>query len=140
MGSQPDTDRRRTRAATEFPIIDTTARFRSVLLLSGAQTAQQSDHRIAQAQEAWTDHSALDGIPTPNAVPAHAPPRTAAPVCPLIRLSHVVEVPETRNALHHDIFAGMAHAQLLLRIGWQETGRATHLPSPRQPLGDVLLS
>ena len=57
----------------------------------------------------------------------------------LVPLSQVVEVPETRNALHHDIFAGMAHAQILLRIGWQEIGRADLSPTPRRPVGDVLL-
>lgn len=57
----------------------------------------------------------------------------------LVPLSQVVEVPETRNALHHDIFAGMAHPQILLRIGWQEIGRATLAHTPRRPLSDVLL-
>jgi hypothetical protein len=57
----------------------------------------------------------------------------------LVPLSQVVEVPETRAALHHDIFAGMAHPQMLLRIGWQEIGRATLSPTPRRPLSNVLL-
>ena len=57
----------------------------------------------------------------------------------LVPLSQVVEVPETRSALHYDSFAGMAHAQILLRIGWQEIGRADLPRSPRRPVNDVLL-
>jgi len=57
----------------------------------------------------------------------------------LVPLSQVVEVPETRSALYYDSFAGMAHAQILLRIGWQEIGRADLPRSPRRPVNDVLL-
>lgn len=57
----------------------------------------------------------------------------------LVPLSQVIEVPETRESLHHDLLAGMAHPQILLRIGWQEIGRAPLTPTPRRPLSDVLL-
>ena len=57
----------------------------------------------------------------------------------VVPLSQVVEVPDTRNALHHDILAGMAHPQILLRIGWQEIARATLPRTPRRPLSDVLI-
>lgn len=57
----------------------------------------------------------------------------------IVPLSQVIEVSETREALHHDIFAGMAQPQILLRIGWQEIGRASLTPTPRRPLADVLL-
>lgn len=57
----------------------------------------------------------------------------------IVPLSQVIEVPETREALHHDIFAGMAHPQILLRIGWQEIGRASLSQTPRRPMADVLL-
>lgn len=57
----------------------------------------------------------------------------------VVPLSQVIEVPETRQALHHDILNGLLHPQILLRIGWQEISRATLSPTPRRPLADVLL-
>lgn len=57
----------------------------------------------------------------------------------LVPLSQVIEVAETRNALLHDIVNGLAHPQMLLRIGWQEISRASLDPSPRRPVSDVLL-
>ena len=177
--------------AFAIPILDTSARFRCELLLSRAQVSQQSDHRFAEEQQAWTDHSAVDGVPRSSGAPRSGGSTTyrnnrfvpgsadLGPEAPLessdglivictalddqrawlatgqalsalwlratrdglslVPLSQVVEVPETRNALHYDIFAGIGHAQILLRIGWQEIGRATLTPTPRRPLGDVLL-
>ena len=57
----------------------------------------------------------------------------------IVPLSQAIEVPETREALHRDVFAGMARPQLLLRVGWQEIARATLARTPRRPLDDVLL-
>jgi len=177
--------------AFAIPILDASARFSCELLLSRAHVAQQSDHRFAQEQQAWTDRSAVDGVPLSHGAPR---PRGSATyrnnrfapesagenseallessegliaICTalddqrawlasgqalsalwlratrdglsLVPLSQVIEVPETRNALHHDIFAGMAHPQILLRIGWQEIGRADLSPTPRRPVDDVLL-
>ena len=174
-----------------IPILDTSARFRCELLLSRARTTQQSDARFSKEQQVWTDHSALDGIPTPNTAPrshtsSNQRPNRFEPEHPdsdsdalvessdglmvictalddqrawlasgqvlsalwlratrgglsLVPLSQVVEVLETRDALHHDILAGLAHPQILLRIGWQEIGRSALSPTPRRPLSDVLL-
>jgi nitroreductase len=58
----------------------------------------------------------------------------------IVPLSQVIEVPETRRGLHEDVFAGMAHPQLLLRVGWQEIARTTLPRTPRRPLEDVLLT
>ena len=58
----------------------------------------------------------------------------------IVPLSQVIEVPETRGALHEDVFAGMAHPQLLLRVGWQEIARTTLPRTPRRPLDEVLLT
>jgi hypothetical protein len=58
----------------------------------------------------------------------------------LVPLSQVIEVDETRTALHQEIFAGMARPQILVRVGWQEISRTPLIPSPRRPLDDVLLS
>ena len=41
---------------------------------------------------------------------------------------------------YHDVFTGLAHPQILLRIGWQEISRASLDPSPRRPVADVLLA
>ena len=57
----------------------------------------------------------------------------------IVPLSQVIEVPETRQALHHDVFADMARPQLLLRVGWQEIARTTLPRTPRRPLDDVLM-
>ena len=57
----------------------------------------------------------------------------------LVPLSQVIEVAETRAALHQEVFAGMARPQILVRVGWQEISRTPLAPSPRRPLEDVLL-
>jgi nitroreductase len=57
----------------------------------------------------------------------------------VVPLSQVVEMPETREALHRDVFADLALAQLLLRVGWQEIARTSLPRTPRRPLSDVLL-
>ncbi|MEN8704580.1 MAG: CBS domain-containing protein [Nocardioides marinisabuli] len=57
----------------------------------------------------------------------------------LVPLSHVVEAPQTRHALRHEVLATSLHPQLLVRVGWQETSRDPLPPSPRRALGDVLL-
>jgi nitroreductase len=55
----------------------------------------------------------------------------------VVPLSQVVEVDETRQALHQDVFDGMARPQILVRVGWLETTR-THLDrTPRRPVDEV---
>ena len=56
----------------------------------------------------------------------------------IVPMSQVIEVPETRHALHHDVFADLARPQLLVRVGWQEIARATLPRTPRRLLDDVL--
>jgi hypothetical protein len=58
----------------------------------------------------------------------------------VVPLSQVVEVEETRLALHHGVFHSMAVPQMLVRIGWQEISRSALPPSPRRRLDDVLSS
>ena len=36
----------------------------------------------------------------------------------IVPLSQVVEVDETRQALHQDVFDGLARPQILVRVGW----------------------
>ena len=43
-------------------------------------------------------------------------------------LSQVVEVDETRQALHQDVFDGLARPQILVRVGWSESH--PHAPRP----------
>lgn len=64
--------------------------------------------------------------------------RATADGLSVVPLSQVIEVEETRLALYHDVFGGMAAPQMLLRIGWQEIGRSTLTRTPRRPVDDVL--
>jgi hypothetical protein len=56
----------------------------------------------------------------------------------VVPLSQAVEVDETRETLHRDVFAGGLVPQLLLRVGWQGVTREPLAPTPRRPLEDVL--
>ncbi len=56
----------------------------------------------------------------------------------VVPLSQVIEVDETRHALHHDVFDGMARPQILLRVGWQETSRSRLPRTSRRPLSEVI--
>ena len=53
-------------------------------------------------------------------------------------LSQVVEVEETRQSLHQDVFDGLARPQILARIGWSEATRTPLDRSPRRPVDDVI--
>lgn len=57
----------------------------------------------------------------------------------LVPLSQVTEVEETRASLHDQVFGGMARPQILVRVGWQEITRAPLPPTPRRPVGEVLV-
>jgi hypothetical protein len=57
----------------------------------------------------------------------------------VVPLSQVIEVDETRAALHHEVLGGLLHAQLLVRTGWQEISRSSLPRTPRRPLDDVLM-
>ncbi len=56
----------------------------------------------------------------------------------VVPLSSVVEVEETRTALHHDVLHGGPSPQLILRLGWQALSRSDLPLSPRRPLAEVL--
>lgn len=56
----------------------------------------------------------------------------------VVPLSQVVEVDETREALHQDVFDGMARPQILLRVGWLEATRGLLDRTPRRPVDDVI--
>jgi len=55
----------------------------------------------------------------------------------LVPLSQVIEVPETREALRHELVG--RRPQLLVRVGWQEMCRSTLPHTPRRPVDDVLI-
>jgi hypothetical protein len=55
----------------------------------------------------------------------------------VVPLSQVIEVDETRQALHQDVFEGMARPQILLRVGWLESPRTRLDRTPRRPVGSV---
>jgi len=56
----------------------------------------------------------------------------------LVPLSQVVEVEETRQSLHQDVFDSLARPQILARIGWSEATRTPLHRSPRRPVDDVI--
>jgi hypothetical protein len=56
----------------------------------------------------------------------------------VVPLSQVVEVEETRKALHEDVFDGMARPQVLARVAWLETSRPPLARTPRRPVTDVI--
>jgi len=56
----------------------------------------------------------------------------------VVPLSQVVEVDETRQALHQDVFGGMARPQILARIGWSETTRTPLDRTPRRAVDEVM--
>ncbi|MDI6912163.1 nitroreductase family protein [Nocardioides sp.] len=58
----------------------------------------------------------------------------------VVPLSQVIEVDETRTALHHELLGGLLHPQLLVRIGWQEIARSPLPRTPRRPLAEVLVA
>jgi hypothetical protein len=57
----------------------------------------------------------------------------------IVPLTQVVEVPETRAALRHEVLGGLAEPLLLVRVGWQLISRSQLVPTPRRALDDVLL-
>lgn len=57
----------------------------------------------------------------------------------IVPLSQAIEVPETRQALHRDVFSSMARPLILVRVGWQEIARSTLPRTPRRPLAEVLV-
>jgi len=57
----------------------------------------------------------------------------------VVPLSQVIEVDETRAALHHEVLGGLLHPQLLVRTGWQEISRSSLPRTPRRPLDVVLM-
>lgn len=57
----------------------------------------------------------------------------------IVPTTQVVEVPETRSALQHDILPAGAQPLLLVRVGWQAIGRDDSVATPRRKVEDVLL-
>ena len=56
----------------------------------------------------------------------------------LVPLSHVVEIPVTREAFRIDVLGGLAHPLLVVRLGWQAISRSQIPPTPRRPVDEVL--
>jgi hypothetical protein len=55
--------------AQAIPITTETSRFRTELLMERARLIQASDTRYAEEQNAWIDHSPVDGLPSSSADP-----------------------------------------------------------------------
>lgn len=58
----------------------------------------------------------------------------------VVPLGTVIEVPETREALKHEVLGSLAIPHLLVRIGWQAISRSELPRTPRRTLEEVLLS
>lgn len=58
----------------------------------------------------------------------------------IVPLSQVIEVDETRQALHEDVFGGLARPQILLRVGWSEMTRSSLDRTPRRSADEVIES
>jgi len=94
-----------------------------------------SDGLIALCAEGDSRQSWLRAGEGLSALWLHAV-RTGMSVVPL---SQVLGVDETREALRHQVFGGLAVPLLLVRVGWQAIGRSQLVPSIRRPVDDVLL-
>lgn len=170
-------------------LTDVTERFRAERLVLLAGELQRADADARAEQEAWLDHSDVDGIPRrtipePSERPGGHPHRFGNAPLHLVRepvvgpadglvvlfddrdeprawlrageglsalwlaatrdglsvvpISQVVEVPETRRLLGHDVLGGLAAPVVVVRIGWQAMGRELLEPTPRRPMADVL--
>jgi hypothetical protein len=58
----------------------------------------------------------------------------------IVPLSQVIEVEETREALHQDVFDGLALPQILVRVGWLEATRGRLDRTTRLPVDEVIES
>ena len=56
----------------------------------------------------------------------------------VVPLSQVVEVDETRHALHHEFFGATMRPQILVRVGWQEMSRTKLAHTPRRPGAEII--
>jgi hypothetical protein len=56
----------------------------------------------------------------------------------VVPLSQALEVPETRREIQETVLGGLAHPQILLRVGWLPVARSKLPLSPRRRLEDVL--
>jgi nitroreductase len=64
--------------------------------------------------------------------------RATAEGLSVVPLSQVVEVPDTRAAIAHELLADGRSPQILLRIGWQEIGRGGLDRTPRRSVDELL--
>ena len=119
------------------PLLGVTERFRAELLVSRAgesEGTEVSDGLIVLSgasddAAAWL--SAGEGL---SALWLAATDEGLS----VVPLSEVVDVPETRRALQHEVLAGRSHPLLLVRIGWQEISRSQLPRTERRPVEDVL--
>ena len=56
----------------------------------------------------------------------------------VVPLSHVVDVPETREALQREVLGGLAKPLILVRVGWQPISRSELPRTPRRPVDEIL--
>ncbi len=139
-----------------LPVTDVTARFHAERLVARATAVRAADPAYAEDQRGWGDHtSAIESSDGLLAICTAGDGRTewlhagqalsalwlraVRDGLSVVPLSQVIEVEETRAALHQEVFGGMARPQILVRTGWQEISRAPLPPTSRRPVEEVLL-
>ncbi|WP_244929672.1 nitroreductase family protein [Nocardioides sp. W7] len=139
------------------PVAGIADRLRVELLAARARAAEAADDRYAEEQSRWADEARSDAVERPDGVlllctTTDGPEswlaagealselwlRATQEGLSVVPLSQLLEVEETRSALHHEVLGGLVVPQLLLRLGWQEIGLSDLPATPRRPLAEVL--
>ena len=139
------------------PVTGLADRLRVELLAARARAAEAADGRYAEEQRRWAEEARSDAVERPDGVlllctTTDDPDawlaagealselwlRAAQEGLSVVPLSQLLEVEETRSALHHEVLGGLVVPQLLLRLGWQEIGLSDLPATPRRPLAEVL--
>ncbi|CAN5478446.1 nitroreductase family protein [soil metagenome] len=107
----------------------------------GDGTLQDSDHDVEDTDGllvlGTVDDDRAGWLRTGEALSALWLDATAGGLS-VVPLSQVIEVAETRRALHREVLGTLAVPHVLVRIGWPSVSRAELPASPRRPLDDVL--
>lgn len=148
----------RARGVQAVPLTGVAERVRLGVLVARAAAVHEEDPGYAAEEHGWNSPTRSNGLAPSDGVVAvcTADDQPAAWVTAgeamsglwlqaahaglsVVPLSQVVEVEGTRRELHREVLGGLAHPQVLLRLGWQEMGRSDLPATPRRPLGEVLI-
>lgn len=118
------------------PLVTVTERFRAGLLVgrAGERELEGSDGLIVLSS---SSDDAAAWLRAGEGLSALWLAATAQGIS-VVPLSQLVELPETRQALQHEVLDGASLPLLLLRIGWQEISRSELSRTERRPVDDIL--